>query len=164
MAAIYLVRHAIAGERGPKYPNDDLRPLTREGKSRMRAVVAGFRTLEPGLDVILTSPLVRAEGTARILQAGLKGETPMEICEELRPDNDPEDVVVALSRFKKAASVALVGHEPDLGQLAAWLIGAAEPILFKKGGICRIDVTALPPKPPGRLIWHATPKMLRGLA
>ena len=164
MASLYLVRHAIAGERGPKYPNDERRPLTREGESRMKAVVAGFRALEPAIDVILTSPLVRAEGTAKILQQGLKGQILIETCDELRPGHEPEDVADALGRVKSAQSIALVGHEPDLGQLAAWLIGADEPLMFKKGGICRIDVAALPPRQRGRLVWHATPRMLRALA
>jgi phosphohistidine phosphatase len=164
MATLFIVRHAIAEERGPKYPKDELRPLTSEGRSRMKAVTAGFRTLDPELDLILTSPLVRAEATAKILQSGLKGETPIEIFTELEPGNAPEDVAVALGRFKSAKNIALVGHEPDLGQLAAWLIGAEEAIEFKKGGICRIDVSSLPPRQRGKLIWHATPRMLRALA
>ena len=46
----------------------------------------------------------------------------------------------------------------------AWLIGAREPLPFKKGGVCRIDVPSLPPVPPGQLIWFAQPKMLRAMA
>lgn len=164
MTSLYLVRHAIAEERGPKYPDDNLRPLTRQGKSRMKAVVAGFRTLEPGLNLILTSSLVRADGTARILKGGLKGQILIEPCRELEPGHPPEDVAAVLGRLKNKTSVALVGHEPDLGHLAAWLIGAVEPIVFKKGGICRIDVEGSPARQKGALVWHATPKMLRGLA
>ena len=73
MPVLYLVRHAIAADRGPKYPKDDERPLTREGKSRMKAVVAGWRKLAPDLDLILTSPLVRAQSTAEIVRNGLRG-------------------------------------------------------------------------------------------
>jgi len=164
MPALYLVRHAIAEDRGPKYPDDTVRPLTREGKSRMKAIAAGLRTLEPGIKVILASPLARAQSTAEILRNGLKGDLPVETFEELTPGTPPEDVAVALGRFKNVSAIALVGHEPDLGQLAAWLIGAEEPLQFKKGGICRIDVAGLPPKKRGRLNWLATPKMLRGLA
>jgi phosphohistidine phosphatase SixA len=59
--------------------------------------------------------------------------------------------------------VALVGHEPNLGELAAQLIGARSPLEFKKGGICRIDFDVLPPKGAGTLRWFLTPKMLRKL-
>ena len=34
----------------------------------------------------------------------------------------------------------------------------------EKGGVCRIEVTALPPARQGQVVWHATPKMLRALA
>ena len=67
MAAIlelYLVRHAIAAERGPKYPDDRKRPLTPEGIKRFKDAVHGLVALDLELDVILTSPLTRAEETA----------------------------------------------------------------------------------------------------
>jgi phosphohistidine phosphatase SixA len=54
-----------------------------------------------------------------------------------------------------------VGHEPNLGELAARLIGARAAMPFKKGGICRIDFEVLPPKGVGQLRWFVTPKMLR---
>lgn len=163
MVALYLVRHAIAAERGPEYPKDEARPLTREGKSRMKEVVAGWRTLNPGLDLILTSPLVRAQSTAEIVRKGLKGDISLERCPALAPGRSPRDVAAVLAKLKDVSAVALVGHEPDLGQLAAWLVGATEPIPFKKGGIARIDVPELPPNQNGQLQWHATPKMLRAL-
>ena len=55
----------------------------------------------------------------------------------------------------------MVGHEPCLGELAARLLGMRKPLEFKKGAICRIDVTALPPTGPGRLRWFLTPRILR---
>jgi phosphohistidine phosphatase SixA len=75
-------------------------------------------------------------------------------------------VAAALAAHKKARSVALVGHEPDLGQLAAWLIGATAPLTFRKGGVARvdIDVEALPAQRAGQLVWLATPAMLRALS
>ena len=173
MPVLYLVRHAIAAERGPKYPKDDVRPLTREGKARMKDVVAGWRKLKPGLDLILTSPLVRAQSTAEIVRDGLRHDVRLERFPALAPGHRPHEVAAALAKLpnagkkgkgKEVSAVALVGHEPDLGQLAAWLIGAKAPIPFKKGGIARIDVGELPPKQNGQLIWHATPRLLRELA
>jgi phosphohistidine phosphatase len=170
MPVLYLVRHAIAAERGPKYPKDDIRPLTRVGKARMKEVVAGWRKLKPRLDLILTSPLVRAQSTAEIVRDGLRDNVRLERFLTLAPGHRPIEVVAALAQLakpgkrKKPSVIALVGHEPDLGQLAAWLIGAREPVPFKKGGIARIDIIELPPKQNGQLIWHATPKLLRALA
>ncbi len=63
----------------------------------------------------------------------------------------------------RADRVALVGHEPDLGQLAAILLGAARPLPFKKGGMCRIDVE-WSSRPTGTLVWFLPPAALRRLA
>ena len=57
---LYLVRHAIAAERGPNYPDDRERPLTSEGIARFKRVVEGLKDFDVKLDLVLTSPLVRA--------------------------------------------------------------------------------------------------------
>jgi phosphohistidine phosphatase SixA len=69
-----------------------------------------------------------------------------------------------LAKAAKRTRLALVGHEPDLGELAAHLIGARRPLPFKKGGICRIDVAGLSSRAGGTLVWFVTPKVLRKLA
>jgi len=160
---LYLVRHAIAAERGEKYPDDDKRPLTHDGIARMRQVVRGFSEFEPDVDLVLTSPLVRARHTADILMAGLSPAPALEVLDTLAPGNAPADVAGRISGHGGRRVIALVGHEPDLGALAAWLIGAREPLVFKKGGIARIDVPSFPPGRDGQLVWLATPKMLRAM-
>ena len=162
MPTLYIVRHAIAEERGPEYPDDTKRPLTRRGRVRMRRAVEGFRALRPGVELILTSPLVRAIHTAEILSSGLD-DVSIESLPALAPDHSPRQVAEALAHASKANVMALVGHEPGLGRLAAWLIGSRRPIPFRKGGIARIDVKTIPPAQDGTLIWHATPKLLRSI-
>ena len=66
-----------------------------------------------------------------------------------------------LEKHAKRARIALVGHEPGIGELAARLIGSRHPIPFKKGAICRIDVEGLPPTGPGDLRWFLTPRILQ---
>ena len=161
MAELYLVRHAIAAERGPEWPDDTKRPLTHKGIARMRQIVAGLEELGVSLDLILTSPLLRARQSADLIHQGLGGATPLEETTTLAPGGAPADLIALLRSKSKANAVALVGHEPDLGQLAAFLIGARAPFVFKKGGVCRIDFAKMPPVPPGQLVWFAPPKMLR---
>jgi phosphohistidine phosphatase len=162
MPTLYLVRHAIAEEQGPDYPDDTKRPLTRRGRERMRRGVAGLGALRPGVELILTSPLVRAVHTAEILSSGLD-DAPIEALPALAPGHSPRQVAAALAEASKADVIALVGHEPGLGKLACWLVGCRRPIPFRKGGIARIDVKSLPPAQNGTLIWHATPRLLRSL-
>ncbi len=160
---IYLVRHAIAEARGPAWPRDGERPLTTEGIRRMRGVVRGLAALGVAMDVVLTSPLVRARQTADILVRDLPVPLAPINLVELAPGRTPFDVARAVARRTDAGALALVGHEPGLGELAAWLLGTAEPLAFRKGGVCCLDVPAWPPAPSSRLVWMATPKMLRAL-
>ena len=160
---LYLVRHAVAAERGDDWPDDDQRPLTEKGIARFMDVIGGLRRMEVNLDEIFTSPLVRAKQTADLLAAGIEGKPPVKPLDTLAPGHRPEDVMSQLARAAKRRRVALVGHEPDLGELAAHLVGARRPIPFRKGGVCRIDVQDMSGKHPGTLSWFAPPKMLRQL-
>jgi phosphohistidine phosphatase len=160
---LYLVRHAIAEERGPRWPDDRLRPLSAEGAARMRRAVRGLEALDEPIEVILTSPLTRAVQTAEILARGLAARPDVVRIDALAPGTPPARLARALAAHGKPEAMALVGHEPDLGQLAAWLIGAASPLEFRKGGACRIETTDWPPGRDSRLVWFATPKMLRKL-
>ena len=161
--SLYLIRHAIAEPRGKDWPDDTKRPLTHRGMARFREAVRGLEAAGAELDLVLTSPLVRARQTAELLARGLTSAPPVEGTDALLPGQPTARVAEALAPYGRRTAVALVGHEPGLGELAAWLIGAREPLPFKKGGVCRIDVAALPPVPPGQLIWFALPRMLRGM-
>jgi phosphohistidine phosphatase len=158
---LYLVRHAIAAERGDEWPDDTKRPLTAGGASRFSEVVAGLVWLGVGIDEIFSSPLVRAKQTADILSARLPERPPVKILDELAPGHDPASVRAELARRSKRRRVAVVGHEPDLGELTAALLGASRAVPFRKGGVCRIDVEGLGSARAGELIWFFPPKILR---
>lgn len=161
--ALYVVRHAIAAERGDEFPDDTKRPLTTDGITRFRQAVEGLGSLGVKLDQILTSPLVRARQTADILAEMLPGRPPVTEVKALAPGSSVASAITALGEFGRRSSIALVGHEPGIGELAARLVGARQAFSFRKGAVCRIDVTALPLAGPGTLRWFLTPKMLRKL-
>jgi len=161
--ALYVVRHAVAAERGDQYPDDTKRPLTTDGITRFREAAEGLNALGVKLDQILTSPLVRARQTADILAEMVAGRPPVTEIRALAPGNNAAAVITALGEYGRRSAIALVGHEPGVGELAARLVGARQPFPFKKGAVCRIDVTALPLAGPGELRWFLTPKMLRKL-
>jgi phosphohistidine phosphatase len=99
-----------------------------------------------------------------VLAEVLKGKPPIAASDALAPAGTPAAVIQEIGRHARKARIALVGHEPNLGELAAQLIGARTPLEFKKGGVCRIDFDVLPPKGVGALRWFVTPKILRSLA
>ena len=144
MVELLLLRHGIAEERCPERVDGE-RALTAVGRSRTRAVAERLVQLGLGCDQLVTSPLVRARQTAEIaVGAGLVAQgspsLSLRVDAALAPGGDPLPLV---AEFQRAASahkgllrLALVGHEPDLGALAAQLIGAPEgAIALKKAGI-----------------------------
>lgn len=163
---LFILRHAIAVPRGaPGYPNDD-RPLTEKGIEKMKKAALGMARIAPKPDVILTSPLVRASRTAQIAADALGYGRKVAVCQELLPGTKTETLLKKLAEFRGEKNVLIVGHEPDLGELAGFLLGIRpEAIVFRKGGLCRIDSESRPVKRgSGRLIWHLKPKILRRLA
>lgn len=160
---LYIVRHAIAAERGPEWPDDNKRPLTERGIDRFKQVVAGLVFLDVQLDIIFTSPLLRARQTAELLAEGLPESAPVETADALAPGHTTLEVMEQIAREAGGATrVAVVGHEPDLGALAAWLIGARRALPFKKGGVCRFEMDSLTSRY-ATLTWHLPPKALRKL-
>jgi phosphohistidine phosphatase len=133
--SLYLVRHAIAAERGDDWPDDDKRPLTERGIARFKDLLA----------------------------AGVKGKPSVKILDALSPGHSPTSLLAQLAKVAKRRRIALVGHEPGLGELAAHLIGAGRALPFKKGGVCRIEVESLTSRRPGALTWFVTPRILRKL-
>ena len=162
--SLYLVRHAIAAERGPNYPDDRERPLTSEGIARFKRVVEGLKEFEVKPEVVLTSPLTRAMHTAELLVAGVGGKPRVETLEALAPGGRMTQVLEAVAKFsKRSHHIALVGHEPDLGELAVRLMRARGTIEFKKGAVCCIELDGAMPTGPGTLKWLLPPRALRKL-
>ena len=163
---LYLLRHGIAAAKGePDAEPDDERPLTAKGAKRMRRAAKGLRLLDIRVDGILTSPLFRASQTAEIVAEALNLQSALERLPALAPGNSVQNLVSALSRFESREHLVLVGHQPLLSETAAFLLGNKDEsslnISLKKGGICRIEIDALPPRERGTLYWLLAPKQLR---
>jgi phosphohistidine phosphatase len=161
---LYLVRHAVAHERGEAWPDDRLRPLTDEGAQRMAKQARGLAAIGVSFDAILASPLVRTRQTADILADAFRAAPRIVEIPALEPGRGPKDVVASLRDFTRRTSLALVGHEPGLGELGAWLIGLRGALSFKKGSVALIEVALIPPPAAsGELRWLLTPRILRKL-
>jgi phosphohistidine phosphatase len=132
---LYVIRHAIAAEPSPERP-DAARPLTPEGRERFARAVRGARRLGWRLDRLYHSPLVRAVQTAVLLRPLLKG--PATALPDLARAPDEE-----MLAHLEGERVALVGHEPHLGALVAWLVtgdaARGERFRFKKGGFAVLE-------------------------
>lgn len=161
---LYLVRHAIAQDRGAMTaPADDgLRELTPAGIKKMRHHARVLKKLGMSVGEIWTSPLVRAKHTADLLAAGLGCAAPIRLVEALAPDGSSRDLLVELRKCAHDAGIALVGHEPYMSEFAAELLSArrTEVAEFKKGGAACFEIDEFGPPPRARLQWLLTPKVM----
>ena len=160
---LYVIRHGLAEERSEAWPDDNKRPLTPDGFSRMRKATRGLARLGVAIDIVLSSPLVRARQTAETVAAGLEPRPSLVNVDSLAPDGSYAAILADLEKHGRRPRIALVGHEPGIGELAARLIGSRHALEFKKGAVCRIDLDELPPVGPGDLRWMLTPKILLAL-
>ncbi|PYR35981.1 MAG: phosphohistidine phosphatase SixA [Acidobacteria bacterium] len=158
---LYLIRHGVAEERGDAWPDDAKRPLSDAGISRTRKAARGLAAFGVTFDVVLTSPLARARQTAEIIAATYDPRPAIVAVDWLAPGVSIATALADLEKHARRTDIALVGHEPGIGELAARLVGSQHPLEFKKAAACRIDVGRLPPTGPGVLRWFVTARMLR---
>lgn len=130
----------------------------------MRAA-QGLVRLEREIGAVCTSPLVRAEQTARILTEVLECTGGPEVVDALQP-GEPRRKVLDLLRARDGSdTIVLVGHEPDLGKLAGlFLFGAPAPLPLKKAGVCVIQFVGPVREGLGRLTGFYSPRLLRRIS
>lgn len=164
---LLLIRHAIAEERedfARTGKDDHLRPLTDEGRKKMKQVARGLKGLVPGIDLLATSPLTRAAKTGAILDTVYGSLKEVEI-DAISPQATPNDFLVWL-RQQKSGTVAAVGHEPSISLILSWLLTGAERrfFAFRKGGACLLEFPGEVGAGTATLLWALTPSQLRRLA
>lgn len=165
---ILIVRHAIAEERitfAATGNSDDQRPLTPKGISRMRKGSQGLKRILPEIQLLAHSPLVRAVQTADIVAEYYPQAQRMEF-QELAPSPSPEQVLKRLTSLPSDTTIALVGHEPDLSELIAWLTTGTQEgfINLKKGAACLLETWGPPAETGAQLLWCLAPRQLRQLS
>lgn len=159
---LILLRHAEAEERdSARFPDDGLRPLTREGIKVQTAVAKALKRMGLVPDRIVTSPLVRAKQTADITARILSLEQRLEESDALGEGFSVANVLRLLEGSDKE-TVMLVGHEPDLSGLAGALLGPGEgpDIRFKKSAVLGLEFDGKPEPGGAALLFFYRPKDL----
>lgn len=162
-----VVRHALALDRADAEQQgvpDSQRPLTDEGRRRMKRVARGLSSSVPELGALLTSPWLRARETAELLIERYRGL----VCREtdaLLPEAEPQALAQALLEHEQQGPVAVVGHEPHLGEWVGWcLTGERRSLIaLRKGGACLLRFDGAVAAGAGRLHWLVTPALARRL-
>ena len=158
---LFVVRHAIAEDAAPDQDDAD-RGLTVDGKKRFARAVRGLAKLGIQFERVMHSPWKRAAQTAELLGPLLEGPTEVQ---PLLAEPPSAALLKALARHTEEGPLAIVGHQPWLGELVAWLAMAerdkGEWIDLKKGGVVWLEGEAKP----GRMKLRAClpPSVLRAI-
>jgi phosphohistidine phosphatase len=158
---LYFVRHATAARKSTWRQDDALRPLTRTGRQRFTVAVSSLvqaGALHP--DLIITSPLVRAEQTAQLLGKALGRSVPVVEDARLGHEFDVLALRAILAEHRHARSIAIVGHNPSFANVLCEVVGDAE-LDVRKGAVALVELAAVAP-PRGRLMWLAPPTIFPG--
>ncbi|MEX2471264.1 MAG: phosphoglycerate mutase family protein [Gemmatimonadota bacterium] len=136
-----LVRHAIAIDGA----DDDRRPLSDKGRRRFARVVRALARLEMSFDVVAHSPKLRALQTAEALVPRLRAGGSTTVLDQLA-DAPKTGLIKTLEAWE--GDVAVVGHEPHLSALLAWLVtgsrGDGASFDLKKGGVAVLEGPVAP--------------------
>lgn len=162
---LLVIRHGIAAD-AEKFADtaqgDSLRPLTKEGKRKMKDIALGLREIVDTVDIIGASPLLRAQQTAEIV-AKTYGDLPVRTVKELTPDSDPSALLDWVRQQSSAKVIAIVGHEPHLGILVTWLMTERRDsrVAIGKGGACLLEFSSRVAAGTAILQWLLTANQLR---
>jgi phosphohistidine phosphatase len=162
---LYLVRHAIAEPRDPGRLADAERTLTTAGAERFRLVARGLDRIGIEIGAVLSSTYARCWQTAELLRDEAEWPSP-EPCEELEPPR-PASACLAVIQLRTEPSLALVGHEPQLSELASLLLSGDEHAVrleLKKGGVICLRFDGRAEAGGGLLRWSVSPGVLRRVA
>lgn len=162
---LVIIRHAIAEQReifAEEGKNDSLRPLTNRGRKRMKENLRGITRVVPSIQLLASSELTRAIQTAEIVH---KAYAKAKLCQTptLNPETAYSDFLTWLRSQTKYESIAVVGHEPHLGELISYLVhgNAKESYLVKKGSLAVLHFHTAPIVGTARLQCLIQPASLR---
>jgi len=163
---VVAVRHGPAEVRDPaRWPDDDLRPLTRKGEQETRRAAKGLAHVVHSADRLASSSADRAVRTAQLIRRELAKSPTPETWEELAPGNLPTPIFDRLRRSARPKeTVVLVGHEPTLAEFVGEALtgeGLSVVHLTKGGAVCLEFSNSIRPGA-GRLVWLLTRKQLAG--
>jgi len=160
---LYVLRHAIALSAAEAGVSQDAeRPLSEEGVDKMKKIAAAMSRIGVEVDLVLSSPYVRAKDTAILAHERMGKQSRLEFSDALASGQDAKHILAELKqRFQKTRSIMIVGHEPDLSSLIGRITSLGRLRLeMKKAGLAKIEITELAPELKGNLEWLLTPRVM----
>lgn len=158
---LYFLRHASAGSHKADPRKDEKRALDENGIEQCGIVGRALAALDVHVDLAITSPLKRAAQTAALVanEIGYEGKLVMDA--SLRPEGSYENFRKLLERSAGRDAIMVVGHNPNLSEFLARLIGARSggAVDLKKGAVAKVEFDQKRPT----LEWCVSPKFVRAI-
>jgi phosphohistidine phosphatase len=150
---LIILRHGKAETKGHKKDFD--RELVERGFEQVRKAGELLKATEHLPAIVLTSPLVRAKQTAETFceAAGIDGPI---VQPWIASGMHPETALSELKAFAEHRRVMIVGHEPDLSDLIAWICGGT--VDLPTGSLAALEL--MPPTPKGHLVYLVPPTLM----
>ena len=168
---LYVVRHAEAmvGQSQPStqgvITRDTDRPLTVRGKDDAELMGRALARLDPFIDVIVTSPLLRAVQTGEIIGHEISNHVNLHTSMNLSPGFRPDALVEELLAISGGANLVAVGHQPDLSMFIAYLIAESPraAVAMEPAAIACIKLTPRANRVESELHWLLTPATVKSV-
>lgn len=158
MQEIYILRHGHAHNIGNGL-NDFDRALTDEGIEKINKLSLFFNKLDTKLELILSSPYIRAKQTAEIFVSNIDPKPDLKIVDFLGCGASSKEISRGLMEYSSCKNLLIVGHCPDLEIFLGRLIGA-ERVALKKGALAKVNFENNV-EISGELEWLITPKLVK---
>lgn len=157
MRRLLLMRHGEA-ELDAASGLDADRALTASGRRVTGAVSLQIRNAVPVVDLLVTSPLLRARQTADIVASDREVRQRIE-SRLFVPTGDPATALLWLQE-QAGSCVMLVGHEPQLSAMAAIAVGASgrQPLVFETATVCALSAVGWG-RDRSSVLWHCAPDL-----
>lgn len=136
---LYFLRHGIAVEPADWQGPDDDRPLTKEGITKMKDEARAIAELSLHIDVVVSSPLLRACTTATLVARKLKADKTPLLDDRLGAGFSLESLRAIVGEHEDADGLLLVGHEPSFSHVVGQLVGNSA-LQMKKGALAAVAV------------------------
>ena len=158
---LYILRHGKAEPYGHRFPSDGIRPLSKKGLKRTKLSAKGMKAANVKVDLIVSSPLLRARQTAEIVHEGLGIDEPIQFSGTLA-SGDVRLILSAIEAHSSLSGLMLVGHEPTLSELISTVASGSYHTAFnlKPGGMCKLNVSTVRFGQCATIEWFVTPKQL----
>jgi phosphohistidine phosphatase len=155
---LHIVRHAEAGASEDWVGSDFERPITALGRARTEALGQYLKAIGISPDRVITSPMARAEQTARIIAEAVDKIDALSQDERLDKKFGMDRLAVIIADNPRVGELLVVGHQPTLTKVIAELIGGGS-VAMKKGAIATLDlkIPANAGRPFGTLQWLLPP-------